>query len=130
METLMQRTYVRLATVAGLAFTTLAVSATSALAHEQRTVGKYHVEVGFGTEPAYVGFPNSVQLLLNDAHDNPVTNLGDTLKVVVIQGSQHKTLSVAPNFEVGGDGIPGDYRAWFIPTTAGVYTFHFTGTVK
>ena len=34
-----------------------------------------------------------------------------------------------PNFEVGGDGTPGDYRAWFIPSQLGKYTFHVSGTV-
>jgi len=28
-----------------------------------------------------------------------------------------------------GEGTPGDYRAWFIPTSAGRYTFYFSGTV-
>jgi len=35
-----------------------------------------------------------------------------------------------PNFEVGEWGEPGDYRAFFIPTTPGRYTFHFTGTIQ
>jgi hypothetical protein len=25
--------------------------------------------------------------------------------------------------------VPGDYRAWFIPTAPGTYTFHFTGSI-
>jgi hypothetical protein len=60
-------------------------------------------------------------------------DLGDTLKVDVSQGSdqaQKLSLSMEPNFEVGEFGTPGDYRAWFIPTTPGAYTFHFTGTIK
>src|SRR5262249_13988679 len=36
---------------------------------------------------------------------------------------------IVPNFEVGGDGDPGDYRAWLIPTRPGTYTFHITGTI-
>jgi hypothetical protein len=39
-------------------------------------------------------------------------------------------MTMGPNFEVGGDGTPGDYRAWFIPTAPGPYTFHFTGSIK
>jgi hypothetical protein len=31
---------------------------------------------------------------------------------------------------VGEFGTPGDYRAWFIPTTPGAYSFHFTGSIK
>jgi hypothetical protein len=106
-----------------------------ASAHEQRKIGKYHVEVGFGDEPAYTGEKNSVQLLLNDANDKPVVDLGDTLKVDVTQAgstddTQKLSMTMGPNFEVGGDGTPGDYRAWFIPTAPGPYTFHFTGSIK
>lgn len=110
--------------------TTLLFVAAPASAHEQRTVdGKYHVEVGWGDEPTYAGFKNSVQLILNDANDKPVTDLGDTLKVEVKTGTQAMTLPFEPNFEVGGDGTPGDYRAWLVPTRPGGYTFHITGTI-
>ena len=34
-----------------------------------------------------------------------------------------------PFFEVGESGTPGDYRAFFIPTAAGQYTFHLMGTI-
>jgi hypothetical protein len=72
-------------------------------------------------------------MFLNDANDKPVTDLGDTLKVDVSTGNddnQKLSLTMEPNFEVGGDGTPGDYRAWFIPTAPGPYTFHFTGGIK
>jgi hypothetical protein len=121
--------HARIATIGGLSLTLTTVAAPAALAHEDRTVGKYHFAVGFGAEPAYTGYPNSVQLLLSDANDKPVTNLGDTLKVEVKQGTATTMLSVEPDFEVGEFGSPGDYRAWFIPTAAGTYTFHFTGTI-
>ena len=45
-------------------------------------------------------------------------------------GTRSKDLSVEPFFEVGEFGTPGDYRAWFIPTRAGQYSFHFTGTIR
>jgi len=106
-----------------------------ASAHEARKIGKYDVEVGFGDEPAYTGDKNSVQLLLNEANDKPVVDLGDTLKVDITTGSstddtQKLSMTMQPNFEVGGDGTPGDYRAWFVPTAPGPYTFHFTGSIK
>jgi hypothetical protein len=44
-------------------------------------------------------------------------------------GGQQTDLPLEANFEVGGDGTPGDYRAWFIPSQPGPYTFHFTGSV-
>jgi hypothetical protein len=101
-----------------------------ASAHEEREVGKLTLAVGFGQEPAYAGEPNSVQMILDDA-GKPVTDLGDALSVVVTFGSggDELPLSFEPNFEVGEWGTPGDYRAWFIPTRPGSYTFHIAGSV-
>jgi hypothetical protein len=105
--------------------------AAPASAHEEKKVGKYHLVVGFGDEPAYAGEKNSVQLILADANDKPVTDLTDTLKVAVTTGSSEPLqLSMEPFFEVGEFGTPGDYRAFFIPTAPGSYSFHFTGTIK
>ena len=96
-----------------------------ASAHEEKTVGKYHFVVGFGDEPAYAGEKNSVQLILADANDKPVTDLTDTLKVEVTTGTAEPLqLAMEPNFEVGEFGTPGDYRAFFIPTAPGSYSFH------
>src|SRR6266542_3907967 len=68
-----------MAVAIGLAGMLMALTgAGPASAHEERKIGKYNVEVGFGDEPA----------------------------------------------------SPGDYRAWFIPTAPGPYTFHFTGSIK
>jgi hypothetical protein len=119
--------------LAGLALAGLLLPAVAgpAAAHEGREVGEYHFTVGFGAEPAYVGAPNSVQLMLADHHDKPVTELGDSLKVAVSTGdSEPMQLSMEPFFEVGEFGTPGDYRGFFIPTAPGNYTFHFTGSVK
>jgi hypothetical protein len=103
----------------------------SASAHAQADVGPIHMEVGFGTEPAYIGQPNSVQLLLTRNTDGkPILDLRDTLSVTVTFGGQSTAaFPIVPNFEPGGDGIQGDYRAWFVPTQAGTYTFRFTGAV-
>jgi hypothetical protein len=111
-----------------LAALTLIVGAPAALAHAQRQAGPIHIEIGFGTEPAYVGQPNSVQIILTE-RGRPVVGLGDQLKVQVSFGGQQTALPLEPNFEVGGDGTPGDYRAWFIPSQPGPYTFHLTGTL-
>jgi hypothetical protein len=109
----------------------VALGASPALAHEEREVGSFHLAVGFGDEPAYAGQENSVQMFLNDANDNAVTDLGDTLKVEVgYQGQTLAAMNMEPNFEVGEFGIPGDYRAFFFPTRPGSYSFHFTGTIK
>lgn len=119
----------RLLVTGGLMLTMFVLLAGPAAAHEEREVGPFALVVGFGEEPAYAGQPNSVELLLSEG-GNPVTDLGDTLTVSVGFGDQSKDLSVEPFFEVGEFGTPGDYRAWFIPTRAGQYSFHFTGTIR
>jgi hypothetical protein len=112
-----------------LAATITILLAPAALAHEARDVGDLEMEVGFGTEPAYAGQPNSVQLLLHH-HGEAVTDLGDTLDVEISFGDADPLrLTFEPFFEEGEFGTPGDYRAWFFPTSPGQYTFHLTGTV-
>ena len=106
------------------------MTAGPAFAHEGRDVGPYKVEVGWVNEPTYTGFPNGVALFLNDANDQPIEDLGDTLKVEVSFGEE-KTgpLDIEPAF--GDDfGTKGEYHADVIPTRPGKYTFHFTGTVR
>src|SRR5438093_1222100 len=103
-------------------------TASSASAHVEKDFGPVHIEMGFGTEPAYAGQPNSVFLGI-ERNARPVTDLTDTLKVTVSFSSQSADFPIVPNFEVGGDGSPGDYRAWFIPSQPGEYTFHVSGTV-
>lgn len=108
----------------------VSLPASTALAHEGRPTGDGDLLmiVGFGTEPAYAGQPNSVQLILD--HDGePVVDLGTTLDVEVAFGDQTMALELEPFFEVGEFGTPGDYRAWFIPTRSGQYEFHFSGTI-
>ena len=104
------------------------VPATTAFAHVAKSFGRVHVEMGFGDEPTYTGQPNSVFLGI-ERNGTPVTDLTDTLKVTVSYGQEHIDLPVVPNFEVGGDGTPGDYRAWFVPSQPGKYTFHFLGSI-
>ena len=127
----MRRRILAAVVVSTLAGPLIAVLAGPAAAHEEKTVGRYHFVVGFGDEPAYAGEKNSVQLILADANDKPVTDLTDTLKVEVTTGTAEPlALSMEPFFEVGEFGTPGDYRAFFIPTAPGTYSFHFTGTIK
>ena len=114
--------------VAATLSSALALPTPAALAHEGRSQGDLEMVVGFGTEPAYAGQPNSVQLIL--VHDGePVVDLGNTLEVEVSFGDQTQQFTLEPNFAVGAFGEPGDYRAWFIPTRSGQYTFNFTGTI-
>ena len=101
-----------------------------AAAHTDRHVGGYGLVIGWGTEPTYVGYPNSVQLLLHGPDEKPVVDLGDTLQVEVTSGTEKRALTLEPHFEVGEFGEPGDYRAFLIPTAPGNYTFRFFGTIK
>ncbi len=102
-----------------------------ASAHQEFAIGPVHMEVGFGTEPAYVGQPNSVQIVLTHKNNGqPIVDVTDTLAVTVSFGGESTdAFAIEPNFEIGGDGVQGDYRAWFVPTQAGPYSFHVTGTV-
>ena len=109
----------------------LLCGAAPAYAHEARDVGAYHFLVGWGNEPAYSGQENSVQLVLTYLRTGkPVVNLGTTLKVTVVFGSQSMVFGLEPTFDPDtGLGTPGDYRAWLFPTAPGDYTFHFSGTI-
>lgn len=105
----------------------LVAPAVPALAHGDEHIGDLELTIGFGTEPAYAGFPNSVEVLL--VHDGqPVTD-AKGLTVDVTFGDDTATYDLEPNFAVGVYGDPGDYRAWFVPSQPGPYTFHILGTV-
>jgi hypothetical protein len=103
--------------------------AATASAHGDGHIGDLEYTIGFGTEPAYAGQPNSVELLL--VHDGqPVTDLrAGEVQVEVSFGDASTTFDMEPNFALDEFGDPGDYRAWFVPSEAGPYTFHFTGEV-
>jgi hypothetical protein len=121
----------RVSAAFAVAIIALLACAAPAFAHEARDVGAYHFLVGWGNEPAYSGQQNSVQLVLTYLKTGkPVVNLGNTLKVTVVFGSQSMVLGLEPTFDPDtGLGTPGDYRAWLFPTAPGDYTFHFSGTI-
>ncbi len=96
--------------------------APAAWAHEEVTVGPLRLEIGFGTEPAYTGQPNSVQILASHG-GAPVTHEVD-LEVEVSFGDAAVTLGVEPS------GEPGDYRAWFVPSQPGDYSFRVRGRIE
>jgi hypothetical protein len=119
----------RMITVAVVACAALGVSAAPAFAHGSYQKGDLEIVTGFATEPAYINQPNAVQLVMTLA-GKPVTDLkpGD-VAVSVAFGGQTTDLKLEPQFEVGEWGTPGDYRAAFIPTQPGKYTFDVKGTV-
>jgi hypothetical protein len=109
----------------------LTLLAGPASAHEDRTIGKFEVAVGFAQEPAYAGQPNAVELFLNDDHGNAVTDLKDELQVTVtFNGETSEPLTFEAAFEIDEFGTPGDYRADFAPSQPGTYTFTLSGTFQ
>jgi hypothetical protein len=128
MEVHMRKRSRRSLAAAILAPTTVLLVAAPASAHTDHEVGDIGMVVGFGTEPAYAGQPNSVQLILSRG-DEPLTDLGNTLEVEVAFGDATMPLQLEPHFGPGF-GEPGDYRGWFIPSDAGQYTFGVSGTIE
>jgi hypothetical protein len=60
-----------LAVVAAVPALFIAATAGPASAHVLKTVGPYHLLIGFGDEPAYAGDQNSVFLLLTSVKRAP-----------------------------------------------------------
>jgi hypothetical protein len=119
-----------LAIAGGASLAALAVLPVSA--HAVKQVGTYSLAIGWAAEPAYSGFDNAVQVLVNDAAGKGVPDLkaGDLKVQVSLGGQTGSTLDIAPAFDPDGSfGTPGDYRADLIPTAPGSYTFHVTGSV-
>ncbi len=97
-----------------------------ASAHEHRDVGKYEFVVGFKNEPAFEGEQNGVYVEITEkASGRPVENLAETLKAQVIFGDQQRDLALQPAW-----GEKGVYTSDFYPTSAGDYTFRFTGEIE
>src|SRR5215470_8439577 len=123
-----------LAVVAAVPALFIAATVAPASAHVLKTVGPYHLLIGFGSEPTYAGEQNSVFLLLTKAKTGaPVVDegLGDTLMVQVRFGTQSKLLPLVSSFDPdSGQGTRGVYNAYFIPTVPGDYTFHFFGRIQ
>ena len=121
----------KLAFVVAAALGLTVFGAATASAHEDRLIAnKYRFTVGWGDEPVYAGFKNSVQVLIEDVNGRPVNDVTDTLKVEIATGAQKTTLTMEPAFQVGVFGDEGDYRANLVPTRAGNYVFRFTGTIR
>lgn len=111
--------------VAGAMTLLILLPAAPAAAHEGREVGDIHMLVGFGNEPAMAYEPNWASLTLTD-HDTeqPILN-GVNLEVEITYGEESTTMAVEPAF-----GDTGEYRAVFVPSRPGDYSFRFFGTVR
>lgn len=120
-------TRIKFALAALAAFAMLIVGMGVASAHEHRTIGDYTFVVGFLNEPAIVEEPNGLDLRVSKGHEDqapPVEGLDKTLKAEVINGGQTMPLEISPVFNKLGS-----YKATFIPTAEGDYTFHIFGTI-
>jgi len=115
----------RVTAVALLAAGALALAAAApAAAHQEVTFQDYAIEVGFINEPVYVGDKSGLEFSVS-RNDTPVEGLEKTLKAQVTYQGQTRDLEI--------NGISEDtdfYRAYFIPTAAGPYTFHISGTIE
>jgi hypothetical protein len=119
-----KRTVIAAAAMAVLLVPLLAVPAS---AHGEHKVANYTFVVGFGTEPGYAGVTNSVQIIISN-NGKPVTDAKGLKAAVSTGDAEPKELALQPYFGEGW-GEPGDYRAFFIPTAPGAYTFKITGTL-
>jgi len=124
----------RVAFVLGTAMLLAALAAVPASAHAEKTAGRYSFVVGFGTEPAYAGQPNSLQVIIS-RDGKPATDLAgqlDGLMAHAYYGSkadlklENAMMPLEPHFGDGW-GTPGDYRSFFVPTQPGAYTFSLKG---
>jgi hypothetical protein len=93
-------------------------------AHEERTVAGYDLEVGFINEPVYVGDKSGLEFFVHKG-DTPVEGLDTTITAEVIFQGQSRPLLISAR-----EDDPGAYESVFIPTAAGPYTFHLTGTIE
>jgi hypothetical protein len=102
----------------------LLLVAAPALAHEERTVAGYDMEVGLIDEPVFVGDRSGLEFhVVKD--DQPVTGLESTLKATVSYNGATRDLPISAR-----DDAPGWYESIFIPTAAGGYGFHLSGTIE
>jgi hypothetical protein len=110
----------------------VALMAPPAVAHEHRDLGRgYSAVVGWLNEPAFEGYVNAVQLILEHGdHESAEPVEGAELEVVVIFGDQDGETTTDPLPLEPAFGAPGEYHASVIPTRSGTYTFHVTGTIQ
>ena len=112
--------------VPGLLIASILVFASAAVvaAHEERQVGDYEVVVGLIGEPVFTGQRSGLELFVRKA-DAPIEGLEKTLRAEVLYGDSQMDLPLAPRF-----GAAGSYQSVFVPTAAGPYTFHISGTIE
>ena len=125
---------VRVVLVLGAAVLLAALAAAPASAHTEKKAGRYSFVIGFGTEPAYAGQPNSLQVIIS-RDGRPATDLAGQLDGLMAHAyygrkadpkAENAMMPLEPHFGDGW-GTPGDYRSFFVPTQPGAYTFTLKG---
>jgi hypothetical protein len=125
---------VRAAFVLGTTVLLAALAAAPASAHTEKKAGRYSFVIGFGTEPAYAGQPNSLQVIIS-RDGRPATDLAGQLDGLMAHAyygrkadpkAENAMMPLEPHFGDGW-GTPGDYRSFFVPTQPGAYTFTLKG---
>jgi hypothetical protein len=98
------------------------LTAAPALAHQEKELGDYTVEVGFAVEPAFQNQMNGVELFAETKDGKKVEGLEKTIKFEISAGGKTRMIDVHPVFD-----DPGHYVGEFMPTLVGDYVFHMTG---
>lgn len=99
-------------------------SLVSLAAHEKKIAGALELVIGWADEPALAGLRNAVVVTVAD-RQGPVKEAVGSLSVEIAFGSERMTLPLEPAAD-----RPHEFRAWLVPTRAGTYTFHVTGTLR
>lgn len=128
--------------VGAIVLSMLVVLPDRTVAHEDREIlgDRYRLTVGFVTEPPYVGQPNGVDLRVVELVPDPSTPAtgtteDDNVMTVPVRDLQSKLKvevraqgATAP-LELQPASRAGSYRATFLPTVPGNYTFQITGEI-
>jgi hypothetical protein len=93
-------------------------------AHEVRQIGDYQFIVGFIGEPVFTGEKSGLELVVTKG-GTAIEGLEKTLAAAVIYGDAQRDLPLSAVF-----GRAGAYESVFIPTSAGPYTFHISGSIE
>ena len=102
------------------------VASSPALAHESREVGPYTLTVGWITEPAYSGLPNSVSLRIRDTEtEEGIEEQAQNIMVDIVYGEEMLTAPMRAAFN-----DPGHYRSDLVPSRPGTWAFRFYGTIE
>lgn len=102
----------------------LLIGPATALAHVEKQVGPFVLEIGWGVEPPYAGTQNFIDVTTSERSGAVIAKPGNGLSVEISYGATRTTRPLQPT------GAPGKLSALIVPTRAGAYTFHVSGTLR